>query len=242
MKVSVVCRKFQRKEQRGGILLREQRLASVYISALWNSHRQYTQSTRFIFLRKSGRWSRKESLGPLTRNAVTLGSWLELQLKLNIPFAKTPQSQSASLLGEPATALNTPLPSPQGRASRVPWISLAQFIFAGLWLILYFTHWRDRWASELCTILMKRQRYLPWALGEITVFPSWECHPQSWPLLLRCPHACALCHSFSLWQPPKAHSSPLHSLHTTNSYFFTPGSTTALGLELLGLKFCCPRG
>lgn len=148
MKVSVVCRKFQRKEQRGGILLREQRLASVYISALWNSHRQYTQSTRFIFLRKSGRWSRKESLGPLTRNAVTLGSWLELQLKLNTPFAKTPQSQSASLLGEPATALNTPLPSPQGRASRVPWISLAQFIFAGLWLILYFTHWNmvGQWA------------------------------------------------------------------------------------------------
>lgn len=32
----MACKKFQRKEQRGGILFREQQLASVYISVLQN--------------------------------------------------------------------------------------------------------------------------------------------------------------------------------------------------------------
>ena len=78
MKVSMVCGKFQRKKQRGGILLREQRSASVCILLLQNSPLSLAPCNTFqpqglVFSGHNGRCSRNGRWGLVTRNAVILG-------------------------------------------------------------------------------------------------------------------------------------------------------------------------
>lgn len=80
--------------------------------------------------------------------------------------------------------------------------------------------------------------YPGWPLGEVRDCSSRECLPQPWPVLSMCPHSsCSAPFSQPIAVSPaccpsfRAHLSPWHSVHTTNSCRFTSGIMAALGLE-----------
>ena len=164
MKVSMVCGKFQRKKQRGGILLREQRSASVCILILQNCPLSLAPCNTFqpqglLFSGRHGRCSRNGRWGSVTRNAVLLGGDCGHK-QSQTHLLSRPYVPSLSRLLEDQQLFWTPLTtrSPHPTA----WHSLQSSMYlwgpACIWLyrsLSLFHPQTERRASELCKILMR---------------------------------------------------------------------------------------
>ena len=248
MKVSMVCGKFQRKKQREGILLREQRSASVCILIPQNSPLllatcNTSQPQSLVFSGHHGRYSQNGRWGSLTRNAAILGgdcghkqSQTHLLSRPYVP-SLSHHLEDEQLFWTPLTT-HSPHPTawPSLQSSMYLWGPACIWFYRSLSL---FHPQRDRRASELCKILMK----VGDVLGMTPRRSRGLLKPRMPSLAVACPLDVSslpmLCALFSansslpLKCSPslRAHLSPWHSVHTTNSYRFTPGIMAALGLE-----------
>lgn len=133
----MVCGKFRRKKQRGGILLREQRSASVCILILQNSPLLLATCNTFqpqglVFFGHHGRCSRNGRWGSLTRNAVILGGDCGHK-QSQTPLLSRPYVSSLSHLLEDQQLIEhcsppAPLPRQHATASGAPCASGALLV------------------------------------------------------------------------------------------------------------------